>query len=188
MCNADAYHTCAMSPHIFILQRLDDAGTVGCWHRVPMAWHHHGHTAHVLASCAHTVWEHPNPLSMCVQQGHASYSTVAGLPAGMYRLCTKACSRLNALGAACPLQEPYQRAAPPPSCPSWLPFTLPLADLSVLEIIFLVAMKRLEDRNVASYNFEVVFKEYDKFVRGSGSGPGFKYGKGVGRKASHRKL
>jgi len=42
---------------------------------------------------------------------------------------------------------------------------LRVLDLSVLELLFLVAMKRLEDRNVSSYNFEAVFAEYDKFVK-----------------------
>jgi origin recognition complex subunit 4 len=54
-------------------------------------------------------------------------------------------------------------------------------DLSVLELIFLVAMKRLEDRNISSYNFEAVFAEYDRFVKDVA--PGFKYSKGVGRKS-----
>ena len=47
---------------------------------------------------------------------------------------------------------------------------LRVLDLSVLELVLLVAMKRLEDRNVSSYNFEAVYTEYDNFVRVSASG------------------
>ena len=41
------------------------------------------------------------------------------------------------------------------------------ADLSVLELVLVLAMKQLEDRNVIPYNFEMAYDQYHRFLSSS---------------------
>mmetsp|Transcript_51761 Transcript_51761/g.86025 ORF Transcript_51761/g.86025 Transcript_51761/m.86025 type:complete len:572 (+) Transcript_51761:160-1875(+) len=47
------------------------------------------------------------------------------------------------------------------------PFTTMMEGLTRLELIILVCMKKLEQREVRPYNFEVIYSEYRKFSRGT---------------------